>query len=141
MANVIHRLPKIQEDIQKHLRKVEEELELLPKPPSDDPVSEINHKLNEFARDVSQNIEGMAGTDGLIQNVNEENRKFRLDIRRTAPEFRPYYRHNDFEQTPMPVPTFLSYEYTGDFGPTAVTDPIYIDDIMQRMEGYGMPFS
>lgn len=74
-------------------------------PRSSDPRSEIAALLHNFTNDISRHAAGLAddpdgtgfgvGGIGLIQAVAPVQEKFRLAIRVTAPEFRPYERSDD----------------------------------------------
>jgi hypothetical protein len=135
------RLPEIQEELQAIIQRTESDLRALPKPPSNDPVGEVHQLLDAFARDVAQHVEGFTsfasgnrgGADGLIQQVNKENRTFRHSIRRTAPHFRPYERDSD-RPTPksLPVPEFLHEEDAEEFKEMIGT-PLYMEDIVKKM--------
>jgi hypothetical protein len=124
-------------------------------PPSSDPRSEIAALLHNFANDVSRHAAGLAdepddtrfgtGGIGLIQAVVPVQEKFRLAIRATAPDFRPYERDdNNFQG--WHSPKFLereegkfrsvkrryihSYKLPGRVSGSSTV--IYIDEVLER---------
>jgi hypothetical protein len=125
------RLPEIQQELQVILERTQKELRDLPKPPSQDPVSEVHQLLDGFARDVSRQVQGTVGRDGLIQRVNKLHFGFRQAIRRTAPDFRPYTR-NDDDPPEMPIPEFIGGDDSQELE-NLLGRPIYIDDVCERM--------
>jgi len=48
--------------------------------------------LHIFTNDISKHVEGIPDEDGLLQSVRPAQERFRLEIRKTAPNFRPYER-------------------------------------------------
>lgn len=48
--------------------------------------------LHVFTNDISKHVEGIPDEDGLLQSVRPAQERFRLEIRKTAPNFRPYER-------------------------------------------------
>ena len=65
-------------------------LSALPRPPSNNPQSEISSLLHDFVADLKKNIEGVPDEDGLIQSIRPAQDRFRRAIRATAPNFRPF---------------------------------------------------
>lgn len=131
------------------MRKTDESLLGLPKPPSEDGLTEILNVIGEFSRDVAKHAEGIPNKDGLLQAVRPAHEKFRVTIRRTAPDFRSSTR--DQGKGPLLSPTFLDdedcsepieHESISDDGPTLtgesvfVNEPIFVDEVMQRAQEY-----
>jgi hypothetical protein len=97
VLNFVISLPEIQQELRNAIQHAEDELRKLPKAPSDDPSLEIITMLHEFANDLSKHVEGIPDETGLLQLVRPHQNQFRLSIRKTAPNFRPYerkYRHD-----------------------------------------------
>jgi hypothetical protein len=86
----IHRLPEIQDELEKSIIRTRDILDGLPKPPSDDPRGEISSLLHTFTSDLAQEIRGVPDEDGLLQTIRFAQEKFRRAIRMTAPDFRPF---------------------------------------------------
>jgi hypothetical protein len=86
----IHRLPEIQDELEKSIIRTRDILHGLPKPPSDDPRGEISSLLHIFTSDLAHEIQGVPDEDGLLQTIRFAQEKFRRAIRMTAPEFRPF---------------------------------------------------
>jgi hypothetical protein len=107
-------LPEIQEELQKLIRRTEENLHELPKPLSEDAFSEVMHILGGFCRDVARHVEGVPDEDGLLQAIRPAQAKFRGEILRTAPAFRSYTRNHTGDRSVSP-PEFLATEDRGDY--------------------------
>jgi hypothetical protein len=103
-----NRLPQIQEELQASLRRTEAMIRQLPKPPSADPFSEILGVLHVFIRDLEKHLEGTP-KDGLMQSVRPAHQKFKMAIRSTAPDFRPYEKSYAATRS-MRQPDFLDNE-------------------------------
>ena len=80
--------------------RTEDELDKLPKPPSEDAYAEMTTLVSEFALEVKQLVEGQPGSEGLMQQLRRRQVAFRDQIRSTAPDFRPYLNEGD-EQVEM----------------------------------------
>ncbi|KAF7428945.1 hypothetical protein PC9H_008182 [Pleurotus ostreatus] len=116
---ISRRLPVIQEELQKALRKTEEALAAMPKEPSADAFSEVMALLHTFATDVSFHVDG-----------------FRMAIRSTAPQFVPLEKRvtQDFTMT---RPKFLDQEEGTDADATdedSLVEHIFIDEVMARAQ-------
>ena len=48
--------------------------------------------LHVFTNDISKHVEGIPDEDGLLQSVRPAQKRFRFEIRKTPPNFRPYER-------------------------------------------------
>lgn len=86
------RLPQIQDELEKSIFNARQAVSALPKEPSNDPLNEIVTMLHVFTNDISKHVEGIPDEDGLLQSVRPAQERFRLEIRKTAPNFRPYER-------------------------------------------------
>lgn len=122
----------LQEELQELLRKTDDALRALPKPPSIDPLTEILNVISEFARDIAKHVDGLPNRNGLLQAIRPAQETFRQTIRKTAPDFRPSER-GDAEVTPLLPPSFLDCEERCDIY-VADREPIYIDEVMQRAQ-------
>ncbi|KAG9026862.1 hypothetical protein FS837_004488 [Tulasnella sp. UAMH 9824] len=99
------KLPQILARINILLEDVEKELKNYPAPTYDDPKREIIMLLRNFAKDVAKHIEGLPPsctddpvdpfTAGLIYSINKKYDAFRLQVHRTAPQFRPWEKRMD----------------------------------------------
>ncbi|KAG8898578.1 hypothetical protein FRB99_007344 [Tulasnella sp. 403] len=109
------KLPEIQREVATHLLMVNDELRDMPTPNLKDPRRDVINVLRDFNKKVSKHIEGLppssilpspsAGvvpsvsmahpTDGvapgsLIHTLHEAFERFRINVHRTAPCFRPW---------------------------------------------------
>ena len=143
-----HRLPEIQDELEKSIIRARDLLDSLPNPPSDDPCGEISSLLHTFTSDLAQEIRGVPDEDGLLQVIRPAQEKFRRAIRMTAPDFLPFERK--FEGTRHLCPAkFLrseegdewnegsesegNAESSSELGPRGRSSKaIYIDQVMER---------
>ena len=95
--------------MQNLLKVTELRLQKLPKPPSDNPVSEIIEMVSGFSRSLSTFVEGTPDEDGIHQTIQPLHTKFKKAIEDTAPDFRPYKPGERVDYEP---PTFLAAEKT-----------------------------
>jgi hypothetical protein len=144
--NVYDSLPEIQQELEKSILNARVMLSSLPKEPSKDPRNEISNLLHGFVTHLARHMEGVPDEDGLIQSIRPAQEKFKLAIRRTAPEFRPFEKR--FAGTKIfHRATFLRNEEGGvsdvdDVDPslepkgktkmTGQKHKIYIDEVLQR---------
>ena len=133
------RLPAIQRKVQELLRATEGELSELPNEPSKDPVGEVYNVISKFSDALAQYVEGMPDKDGLLQAVRPEQQRFREEVRKTRPDFRPYNEPDTDEVTMrrdrLTKPEFLANEEEVDL-PTDDDNAIYIDEVMDRARQY-----
>ncbi|KAI0045529.1 hypothetical protein FA95DRAFT_1607639 [Auriscalpium vulgare] len=108
-ALIAERLPHIQEELEKALLKTQEEIDGLPPPPSNEPITEIVGIIGAFMREVVKQTDGVPRKDGLLQTIRPAQAVFKKRVRATAPDFRPY-RRNDVHPPSIPEPAFLSNE-------------------------------
>ncbi|KAJ7159212.1 P-loop containing nucleoside triphosphate hydrolase protein [Mycena crocata] len=134
------RLPEIQVEIENTMQKTRDGLQLLPKPPSSDPVGDVASLLHQFVGALDSMLEGVPHEDGLLQIIRPAQDRFRGAIRNTAPDFRPFERDEetgDDGPAPFPDPPFLfnegNYkEDTSQDSDLAQKPPIYINQVMER---------
>ncbi|KAF8991466.1 P-loop containing nucleoside triphosphate hydrolase protein [Cyathus striatus] len=123
------RLPGIQDELQKMILKTTQDIILLPREPSKDPLSEVATLLYSFAADLRQHVDGVPDDDGLLQAIQPFQEHFRRQIRATAPAFVPFEKEKAFRAS-LDIPSFLSTEdgKIDDIGAHA----IYIDEVLER---------
>ena len=126
-------LPEIHEELQHHLRKTEKQIEDLPKPPSNDPFSEVLHLIGEFTRSLARHLEGTPAPDGLIQTIRPMQIQFQRAIRATAPDFRPYARSEAATRN-LPEASFLENEERFEARPEDNGKEIFIDEVFERAQ-------
>lgn len=143
----LKRLPQIQIELETALQQTRASIQLLPKPPSDDAILEVTTLVHSFIRELDQMIEGVPHADGLIQTIRPAQEEFRRNIRRTAPDFRPFEsgQKRGKIQPMFPDPDFLRDEEGREhwFPPSnneqaSITArvPIYVDQVLTRAEKY-----
>jgi len=89
---IAERLPYIEQELDKHLEKINQDLKALPGPPSSAPLSEVLRLITDFTREVERQGEGIPGRDGLLHQIKQPQDNFRVAVRRTATCFVPQYR-------------------------------------------------
>jgi hypothetical protein len=135
----LYRLPEIHEELQKLLRKTEEKIHQLPKPPSSDPFGEVMRLIGDFTSSLSRHIEGTPNKDGLLQSIRPAQLIFQKTIRETVPEFLPYERRHAANRS-LPAAEFLANEENSDEDETDDTenknkkDTICIDEVFERAQ-------
>ncbi|KIY53536.1 hypothetical protein FISHEDRAFT_33028 [Fistulina hepatica ATCC 64428] len=139
---IFKRMPEIQDELRRKIEDTRAKILALPPAPSKDSSMEIMLKLNHFVHEVSIHVEGVAGqpgeSSGLIQRLRPFIDQFRRDIKRTAPDFRPYeLRLASIYDKYMTSPTFLASEedlFTfEDVGPRA-GQPTYVDQVHRMIQ-------
>ncbi|KAJ3825902.1 P-loop containing nucleoside triphosphate hydrolase protein [Lentinula raphanica] len=133
------RLPEIYNELQLLIQKTHEDLSKLPKEPSQDPFSDISAMIHGFIVDLSKLLEGTPEHDALLQCIRPHQEKFKREIRRSAPKFRPYEKESG-PQTTMPRFEFLDNEENEQEGDddednlSANRQPIYIEEVYRRLQ-------
>lgn len=99
--------------------------------------------LHDFCVSLEKHVEGVPHADGLIQKIRPHQQEFRLSIRKTAPNFRPFERRYKDERT-LATSSFLCNEGEEDAGwmeeddgidkIASVQEVLYIDEVFQRAE-------
>ncbi|KAG8931129.1 hypothetical protein FRC01_001830 [Tulasnella sp. 417] len=136
------KLPAILASINRLLEDVDEELKQYPAPTYDDPKREIIMLLRNFTKDVAKHIEGLPpsctddpadpSTAGLVYSINKEYEEFRLQVHRTAPQFRPWERVDGINPS---VRRNLLKEVKVDDPPSGCTgNEFYIEEVMDLAE-------
>ncbi|KAJ7769899.1 P-loop containing nucleoside triphosphate hydrolase protein [Mycena metata] len=128
------RLPQIQIELENTIQRTRSALNQLPRPPSSDPVGEVAGLLHLFIGELDKALEGVPHNEGLLQVIRPAQERFRREIRKTAPDFRP------FKQSSMPEsfvdPPFLSneddHDTLADEELKVGSPPIFIDTVMDR---------
>uniref|UniRef100_A0A0W0FU61 P-loop containing nucleoside triphosphate hydrolase protein n=1 Tax=Moniliophthora roreri TaxID=221103 RepID=A0A0W0FU61_MONRR len=133
---IAKRLPEIQGELENAILEVRNSLQALPKEPSNDPVRDITNMIYNFVDDVKKHMEGVPTRDGLLQNIRPHQERFRLAIRNTAPNFKPFERSRDLKSSPSARPDFIIQE-EGDLVSDDLedSDPIYADEVLRTAEG------
>jgi hypothetical protein len=115
--NISYRLPPIQIELERSIRATRTLLARLPCPPLADPRSEIITLLHAFTSDLSRHVEGVPDDKsstfgkgiGLIQAIRPAQERFKMMIRATEPNFKPFKRSEKGEKRLGPA-TFLENE-------------------------------
>ena len=103
------------------------ELKSLPEAPPPDACAEMMRMVSDFTADINQLVLGRPGEGELIQQLRIEQRRFRDNIRSTAPDFRPYLSNEAEDQVEM---DFLRCEEEDTFDQGEI---IHIVEIKKRI--------
>ncbi|KIO22298.1 hypothetical protein M407DRAFT_28173 [Tulasnella calospora MUT 4182] len=136
------KLPAILSSINRLLEDVDQELRNYPAPTYDDPKREIIMLLRNFTKDVAKHIKGLPPsctddpidpfTAGLVYSMNKKYDMFRLQVHRTAPQFRPWERVDPID---LSVTRNLLREVKADDPPSGCTGyEFYIEEVMDLAE-------
>ncbi|KAL4246136.1 hypothetical protein ABKN59_008971 [Abortiporus biennis] len=88
-------LPFLRQKSKDSLQEVKESMEHLPPPPSENPATELLRLITGFSAEVGSLVKGVESYERLLQNCRPAYSKFKLNIRRTAPDFRPFTSPTD----------------------------------------------
>ncbi|KAF4620301.1 hypothetical protein D9613_001087 [Agrocybe pediades] len=145
------RLPQIYQELEENITNARRDLASLPPPPSDNPHTEIAALIHKFMNEVAKHVEGIPQADGLLQRIRPMNETFRINIRSTAPVFRPFEKKHDGKQHIHRAPFLVAEE--GEIWDGEESDPedgggdvvyprrqrsfahprkIFIEEVMQR---------
>ncbi|KAI0925406.1 hypothetical protein AcV7_005662 [Taiwanofungus camphoratus] len=83
-------LPKLREEVQARLCECAHELEKLPKKVTVDPSTEILGRVFAFCNDVKDEVYGKEEDKTFVHRNRAVYKTFKIAIRRTAPDFRPF---------------------------------------------------
>lgn len=106
------------------MKQTELQLRKLPKPPPENPFTEIIELVSGFSRSLSTYVDGTPDERGIHQTIRPLHLKFSKAIKDTAPDFRPYKVQERFEYEP---PSFLDAE-KAELG--SEDGAIYVDQVM-----------
>jgi hypothetical protein len=126
------RLPELQDELDRLLEQVNNDITNLPAPPSSEPMVEIMKQISDFVRSIEHIVAGAPDGNGLIQALLRPREQFKREIRLTAPDFRPFERPKDVDAAPvLPQPRFLSNEEAeSEWQPNDVGRIVFVDEVM-----------
>ncbi|KAL0571650.1 hypothetical protein V5O48_010308 [Marasmius crinis-equi] len=91
MTVISDSLPGVKQEAEKQLGICKEDLSRLPPPIEEDPATYILNQVIAFASEFGQHVQGGSGdTATLIQSHRGAYEKFKISIRKTAPNFIPF---------------------------------------------------
>ncbi|KAH7883426.1 P-loop containing nucleoside triphosphate hydrolase protein [Phlebopus sp. FC_14] len=148
---IAKRLPTFMEELTDALEETQKRLSALPKEPSNDPVGEVLHVVNEFTRDLEQHLEGTPDEHGLIQTIRPYQEAFKRTIRQTAPKFVPLEKKKAANKVLSPINFLANEEGDEDVarehdsdaeklssvslkGGRKASGKIYIDEVLERAQ-------
>jgi hypothetical protein len=128
------RLPELQDELDRLLNELDDDISHLPNPPTDEPVVEMMKLMGAFIHSIEDSVTGTPDDDGLIQALHGPRDQFKKEIRQSAPDFRPLERPKDINTAPvLPEPHFLSNEETeSEWQPTDANRAIFVDEVMKK---------
>lgn len=118
------RLPGLADELQNLLKQTQDHLQKLPKPPPENPITEIIELVSGFSRSLSTYVDGTPDERGIHQTIRPLLNRFSKAIKGTAPDFRPYKALESMDYVP---PTFLDVEKM-ELGSDG--SAIYVDQVM-----------
>jgi hypothetical protein len=128
------RLPELQDELDRLLEQVNDDISGLPDPPSSEPMVEIMKRIGDFVRSIEHIVAGTPDEDGFIQAILRPQERFKKEIRQTSPDFRPFEQPRDGNAAPvLPQPRFLSNEEAeSEWQPNDAGRMIFVDEVMNR---------
>ncbi|TFK32040.1 P-loop containing nucleoside triphosphate hydrolase protein [Crucibulum laeve] len=94
-------LPKLRQSVDGLLQDCIRDLNALPPLPSRDPVTEILLRVNEFCSDFQKAVAGEKYKQ-LAQMNRARYARFKVDILKTSPDFRPFVDHKEYHHPGLP---------------------------------------
>ncbi|KZS86992.1 P-loop containing nucleoside triphosphate hydrolase protein [Sistotremastrum niveocremeum HHB9708] len=85
-------LPALRQKVDESLTASTAQLRKLPPPLTMDPSSELLSMITGFSSDAQSHVNGTDAHVALVQENRSVYRKFKIAIRKTAPEFRPFLK-------------------------------------------------
>lgn len=144
-ALINQELPKLRKEAKESLEVVREQLSLLPPPPSDNPAGELLQMVTSFCAEVQSLIRGAESHKQLLQKCRLAYRKFKRDIRRTAPKFEPFENARTCLIDDGPSIDSEDEEFEDDI---ERVPPMYLPDVRRHIEDsltrelpFNVPFS
>jgi hypothetical protein len=112
----------MQDQVKANLRTTIAEISNLPKPPPIDPMTHLLDLLRIFADNFQRAVEGGPNEECLIQDISKVFEEFRINIKSTAPNFRPFPDpgsvlvpfHNSMDDTKEPGFSTVSLQFLND---------------------------
>jgi hypothetical protein len=132
------RLPKLRDDAQQALAETLKGLGQLPPPPPDNPTVELLRLLTVFSTETKQWVDGAEQKEGLVRNYKRASAKFKSNIRRTGPNFKPF-KDADEEISFGPFRNIPEDESSADLatasgvGGVDVGSPMYLLEVRQHI--------
>ena len=128
------RLPELQEELDRLLEQVNDDISGLPDPPSSEPMVEIMKRIGTFARSIEHIVVGAPDENGLIQALLRPREQFKREIRQTAPAFLPLEQSRNVDDAQvLPQPQFLSNEESeSEWQLNDAGRIIFVDEVMNR---------
>jgi hypothetical protein len=130
------RLPELQDELDRLLEQLNDDILALPNPPSPEPVVEIMKLIGAFVRSIELIVAGSPDDNGLIQALRGPREQFKKEIRQTAPDFRPLEQPTGKAVNTVPVlpqPTFLSNEEAeSEWHAVDASRAIFVEHVMKR---------
>lgn len=128
------RLPELQEELDRLLEQVNDDISGLPDPPSSEPMVEIMKRIGIFVRSIEHIVVGAPDENGLIQALLRPREQFKREIRQTAPAFLPLEQSRNVDDAQvLPQPQFLSNEESeSEWQLNDAGRIIFVDEVMNR---------
>ncbi|KAF8515814.1 P-loop containing nucleoside triphosphate hydrolase protein [Hysterangium stoloniferum] len=146
MDVISKRVPEIMQELQTLLQQTKEQLQQMPSRPSNDPVLELIHLINEFSDALYRQADGLSQEashemgGGSVTRSNqfeammEAQEKFRTAIRATAPQFRPFSQSGALEE-PFPEPDFLAPEEgKSPSSSSGSQPPLHLNTVVEKIQ-------
>jgi hypothetical protein len=115
-------------------------LAALPPSVSNNPLSELLKIVGNFQVELRRSVEGSSGYEELTRECGSHYKTFKHDIRKTAPNFRPFRSHR--EEPPVIIdradvePNPESATESDDSDGKDTSPVIYIDDVHDQIERF-----
>ncbi|KAL5513678.1 hypothetical protein ACEPAH_4077 [Sanghuangporus vaninii] len=92
-------LPQLRQILRSRLLDTQQELDVLPAPPSLDSTIELLKLLVEFDKQLGDCVRGISEHEGLLQRCRPAYEEFKADVKTTTPNFIPFLKSEKEEET------------------------------------------
>lgn len=135
------RLPKLKEQVQAKLAECIQQMSKLPAEVTVDATTEILSRISSFCADLRGDVYGLNESKDFVHRTQSAFRTFKLTIRGSAPDFRPFT--NPSAYLPPSPPPSESDELDGDsqavYPQGSPAKPISLDEVRTVIKEYECP--
>ncbi|KZT03107.1 uncharacterized protein LAESUDRAFT_705284 [Laetiporus sulphureus 93-53] len=111
LMGIIHdAIPKLREQIQAKLQECIHDIEQLPEEVTVDATTVVLNRVSSFCTDLQGDVYGRNESKDFVHKSRAIYKKFKLTIRQTAPDFRPFIDHSQYVDPGEPVSESERYD-------------------------------
>ncbi|KAI0078419.1 hypothetical protein K474DRAFT_1744981 [Panus rudis PR-1116 ss-1] len=129
-------LPDLRKSSKESHDELKELLARLPPPPPDNPAAKLLNLVTEFAHDIEHLVRGDENFEALIQNCRPAYHTLQIDIRSTAPNFRPFTDADEEDKFKDSLEERVTEDEDQELTMSSIreTAPIYLGEVRRHIE-------